>query len=120
MSPGRNRNKAWRGRFDGCQCPKCGYDLTGLPGARCPECGYALEPHEVYMKRKYPGVIELPGWVGRFGRMFLAFAAAVLCWFIEESLDSSSTLSMLMHVGTRVFAGLGIFFFAHAILGSAD
>jgi hypothetical protein len=26
------------------QCPKCGYDLRGIPGSGCPECGWNRQP----------------------------------------------------------------------------
>ena len=28
-----------------CSCPRCGYNLSGVPGPRCPECGKNVTEH---------------------------------------------------------------------------
>lgn len=38
----------WAAREEvGGSCPKCGYDLRGLPEPRCPECGAAVDPSAI-------------------------------------------------------------------------
>ncbi len=57
----------------GYHCPKCDYDLRGLPELRCPECGTVLSPHEVaaYGERRWPPQ-----------RFFRALILATIPWFI--------------------------------------
>jgi|GEM_PF-2396856 len=33
--------------LEGLRCPKCDYELTGLPTAQCPECGTKVVPAEL-------------------------------------------------------------------------
>jgi hypothetical protein len=42
----------------GLRCPRCDYNLTGLPENICPECGAAFDPEE--LRRRLPE--HIPGW----------------------------------------------------------
>lgn len=35
-------------------CPRCRYDLSGLPGSTCPECGLAITPELIARRRPSP------------------------------------------------------------------
>ena len=43
--------------FPGLVCPRCSYDLRGLPAARCPECGVAFDPSR--LRRRATPVVEV-------------------------------------------------------------
>ncbi|MBI5865956.1 MAG: hypothetical protein HZB38_15920 [Planctomycetes bacterium] len=53
-------------------CPKCDYDLTGLPEARCPECGGAFSWQDVFEQPKTIAFERAGGWA-RVGAFFLAW-----------------------------------------------
>ena len=65
--------------YDHCFCPQCRFPLDGLPetAEACPKCNHPLYRNEVWATRKYPGVVELPGWVRAFGWPFLLMLAGV-------------------------------------------
>ncbi|MEM1356013.1 MAG: hypothetical protein AAGH88_14155 [Planctomycetota bacterium] len=44
----------------------------------CPECGIELEPRSVWMTRRYPGTIVLPGWLSAFGWPLVVVLCGVL------------------------------------------
>jgi hypothetical protein len=46
------RNVRWNRRFEGGQCPACGYDVRATPD-RCPECGFEFSPSHT----------SLPAWL---------------------------------------------------------
>jgi len=56
-----NQGLAGKGRFDvvepgsresGLKCPRCNYDLTGLPQPRCPECGDSFDWNTIAANRR--------------------------------------------------------------------
>ena len=55
--------------FQDCRCPHCRHPLDDLSttAPACPQCNHALEPHEVWLTRRYPGLLVLPGWLKAFG-----------------------------------------------------
>jgi hypothetical protein len=63
--------------YDDCHCPHCRHPLDGVSNqiTACPLCNRALEPREVWMTRKYPGLFVLPGWLKAFGWPFLLMLA---------------------------------------------
>ncbi len=49
-------------KCDSLCCPRCGYDLRGLPEPRCPECGEPFDPAELERHRHSQ---DKAGWLVR-------------------------------------------------------
>ena len=79
-------------------CPKCNYDLFGLPENRCPECGTPFDP--VVLARRFPKSIGLDALLVRlFWPNALTFAARVLCEITGALFPLSAALLVLALVG---------------------
>ncbi len=42
------------------KCPRCGYDVRGLPENRCPECGNFFDPDELRCQFERSAIEKLP------------------------------------------------------------
>ncbi len=58
-------------------CPKCGYDLFGIPERCCPECGFAYDGAAIRMLAIDEGWDELKGWLWIIVRCGLALVAII-------------------------------------------
>jgi hypothetical protein len=57
------------GKFENCHCPHCKYSLhdESTKITACPGCRRPFDARDVWMTRRYPGMMILPGWVKIFG-----------------------------------------------------
>lgn len=100
-------------------CPRCGYDLAGLPGAgACPECGELREDGWVRVSG-WARARDMPLGVAHLLRSALAVLGAVvtvglpLLWFTRAAFLSVQSVLTLLVVGSSavvvvVLVGLGV------------
>ena len=97
--------------FDWLKCPKCSYDLRGLPKNRCPECGTPFNPAELKSrfqdeeyKLKKPRILALVGLHLLMSILFvLAFISGeyslfLFCMSLPVAVGGAVYLPILLHV----------------------
>ncbi len=87
-------------------CPRCGYDLSGLPPGRCPECGARpFEPSPDEAERVDQSVWDEPGLsrplAGDPGESPLTFSA----WFRRKRTGTTPLHSWMAVLGVALAAG---------------
>jgi hypothetical protein len=82
-------------------CPKCSYDLFGLPENRCPECGTPFDP--ATLAHRFPRPMALDALLARlFWPNALTFAARVLFEISDYLFLLSVVLLVLALIGLLV------------------
>jgi len=63
--------------YTNCYCPHCKNSLNEVATTTpaCPLCNQSVDPQDVWLTRRAPGEIDLPGWLRAFGWPFLFLVA---------------------------------------------
>ncbi|MBI3836297.1 MAG: hypothetical protein HY287_18415 [Planctomycetes bacterium] len=112
-------------------CPKCGYDLHGIPAIRCPECGFRYDAaalrslaadalwirlaaaRELTVRATQAGFLALPSLFDSFGisgglglgLIAVAYIGTFGTWAtLTDAFDGMSSVPRLM----KVFIGVGL------------
>ncbi len=87
-------------------CPRCDYNLTGLPRPRCPECGFEFEWHEVGAARPRPTIRfeQASGW-DRLPAFFITWITVLVTpWIFAQQIVRQARVRWALVFAAACFA----------------